>query len=221
MGQFIEYFLKHWDRMLQYCVQHVIMCVLAVGIALIISVVISVCIFKISIIKNLVVAILGAFYAIPSMAFFALLVPFLGLGMKDAIVVLVVYSLFILVRNIVTGFDRIDGTVLEAARGMGMNHFQIFFQIQIPLALPVIISGIRIAMMVTIGSATLAQTVNAGGLGVLLFDGLRSQNTVKILWGTILTAAVSLIANQLLVRLEAHSQTYVSESLVIQNETVS
>ncbi len=202
MEKFAEYLWKHWDQMLEYAIQHVTMCVLAVAIALVVAVMISACIMRLPILKNVVMSILGALYAIPSMAFFALLVPFLGLGMKDAIVVLAVYSQFILVRNIVAGFDGIDGAVLEAAKGMGMSAFQIFWKVQLPLAMPVIISGIRIAMMVTIGSATLAQTVNAGGLGVLLFDGLRSQNSVKIWWGTILTAAVSLAANQLLTSLE-------------------
>lgn len=202
MEKFAEYLWKHWDQMLEYAIQHVTMCVLAVAIALVVAVMISACIMRLPILKNVVMSVLGALYAIPSMAFFALLVPFLGLGMKDAIVVLAVYSQFILVRNIVAGFDGIDGAVLEAAKGMGMSAFQIFWKVQLPLAMPVIISGIRIAMMVTIGSATLAQTVNAGGLGVLLFDGLRSQNSVKIWWGTILTAAVSLAANQLLTSLE-------------------
>ena len=87
-----------------------------------------------------------------------------------------------------------------------MSPVQIFFKVQLPLAMPVIVSGIHIASVVIIGSATIAQTVNAGGIGVLLFEGLRTQNYVKMIWGTILTAALALSVNYLLARLEKFAQ---------------
>jgi len=157
-------------------------------------------------VTKIVLALLGACYSIPSMAFFAIMMPFFGLGKVGPIVVLTIYSQFILVRNILAGFNGIDSSLLEAAKGMGMSPVQIFFKVQLPLAMPVIVSGIHIASVVIIGSATIAQTVNAGGIGVLLFEGLRTQNYVKMIWGTILTAALALSVNYLLARLEKFAQ---------------
>ena len=87
-----------------------------------------------------------------------------------------------------------------------MSSVQIFFKVQLPLAMPVIVSGLHIATVMTIGSATIAQTVNAGGIGVLLFEGLRTQNYIKMIWGTVLTALLALSANYLLALLGKYTQ---------------
>ena len=205
MEKFLRYASRHWDDMIQDVLDHLELCGLSLLIGLAIAVLICLLLMKLRWLRKPVVAVLGALYAIPSMAFFAILIPILGLGKPNAIVVLVIYSQFVLVRNILAGFDGVDRSTLEAARGMGMTGTQMFLRVQLPLALPVIISGIRIAAIVTISSATIAQTINAGGLGVLLFDGLRTVNVGIILWGTILTGALALIVNMLLSRLERYS----------------
>lgn len=204
MEKFLKFAQRHGSDMAIYFFQHLEMCVITLAISLIIAIFLSLFLMKFKVLKKPVIAILGGFYAIPSMAFFAILVPFFGLGMKDAIVVLVVYSQFILVRNIVAGFQDVDASILEGARGMGMSNIQIFWRVQLPLAMPVIVSGIRIAAISTIGSTTIAQTVNAGGLGTLLFDGLRSLNPVKMLWGTLLAAILSLGVNMILGKAEKY-----------------
>ena len=205
MEKFLRYGSRHWDDMIQDVLDHLELCGLSLLIGLAIAVLICLLLMKLRWLRKPVVAVLGALYAIPSMAFFAILIPILGLGKPNAIVVLVIYSQFVLVRNILAGFDGVDRSTLEAARGMGMTGTQMFLRVQLPLALPVIISGIRIAAIVTISSATIAQTINAGGLGVLLFDGLRTVNVGIILWGPILTGALALIVNMLLSRLERYS----------------
>lgn len=206
MNQFFKYASRHWDDMLMYVLQHIEMCGIALGIGLLIAVLISLLLIRFRAVKKPVVAVLGGLYAIPSMAFFSLLIPIFGLGMTDAIVALVVYCQFILVRNILAAFQNTDQSIIEAAYGMGMSRMQVFKDVQMPLAMPVIMSGIRIATISTISSATIAETVNAGGLGVLLFQGLRQLNNTKIIWGTILTAALTLVINEILMKIEKYCQ---------------
>jgi osmoprotectant transport system permease protein len=205
MSKFFEYGVKHYDKLFGYLLEHLQMCAIAMIISLIIAIPLSILLLKRKNLSKLIISLLGACYAIPSMAFFAILMPIFGLGKTGAIVVLTVYSQFILTRNILAGFEGIDTRLLESANGMGMSTLQSFFKIQLPLALPVIIGGIRIATVATIGSAVIAQTINAGGIGVLLFEGLRTLNTVKMLWGTILAAALALICNYLLENLERYT----------------
>ncbi len=205
MNKFLDYGTGHYGKMLEYLAQHLQISGAALFISLIIAIPLSVYLLKRKTLSKLVIALLGACYAIPSMAFFAILMPIFGLGKTGAIVVLTVYSQFILTRNILAAFNGIDGMVVESARGMGMSPMQVFFRVQLPIAMPVIIGGIRIATISTIGSAVIAQTINAGGIGVLLFEGLRSHNIAKMLWGTILAASLALVCNFALERLERYT----------------
>lgn len=204
MDKFINYGVKHYDKLFGYLIEHIQMCASALLIAMILAIPLSMLLVRRKNLSKIVIALLGACYAIPSMAFFAILMPFFGLGKTGAIVVLTVYCQFILTRNIVMAFQGIDPMIVEAAKGMGMSQSQIFRTVQLPLALPVIIGGVRIATISTIASAVIAQTVNAGGIGVLLFEGLRSTNIAKMLWGTILAAGLSFVCNALLERAERH-----------------
>lgn len=208
MNKFITYGVRHYDKMLGYLFEHIQMCLSALLISTIIAIPLSLLLLKRKNLSKMVIALLGACYAIPSMAFFAILMPVFGLGKTGAIVVLTVYCQFILTRNIVMAFQGIDPMLIEAAKGMGMSTKQIFIKVQFPLALPVIIGGLRIATISTIASAVIAQTVNAGGIGVLLFEGLRSSNITKMLWGTILAAALSLVCNTLLEQAERLALKY-------------
>lgn len=140
-------------------------------------------------------------YSVPSYAFFALLIPLSGLGFTTAVVVLTLYSEYILLRNFLTGI-QVNPQIIEAAIGMGMTERQVFFNIQLPLSSRAIFSGIRLALTSIIGIATIAATINAGGLGVILFDGLRTQSLVKIAWGTLLIILLCLMANGLIQLLE-------------------
>jgi osmoprotectant transport system permease protein len=145
--------------------------------------------------SDAVVNIFGAVYSIPSLALFSLLIPILGIGMDTAIVVLVLYNQFLLIRNFIAGFDSVDPTLIEAACGMGMTPAQVMLKVKLPLAFPVIMAGIQLALISTIGIATIAAVINAGGIGVILFDGLRTHKVVKILWGTVLSGGLAITAN--------------------------
>lgn len=113
--------------------------------------------------------------------------------MRTAIIVLTIYCEYVLLRTFITGIQEIDPALIEVAKGMGMTRRQVFFKVQLPLATPAIFSGLQVALASTMGIATIAATINAGGLGQLLFEGLQSQQVVPILWGTLLTVVLTLL----------------------------
>jgi osmoprotectant transport system permease protein len=178
------------------------MVTLSIAIALVIAIPLVIIVMHSKILQAIVLSLFGVLYSIPSIAMFAFFIPFLGLGQTTAIVVLVIYNQYILVRNILAAFNAIEPSVIEAAKGMGLNPFQLFLKIEFPLALPIILGGTRIAVISTIGIATIASIVNAGGLGIILFEGLRMNYLTEILWGTILSAGLALVANQILLFFE-------------------
>lgn len=143
-------------------------------------------------------AALGVVYTIPSLALFALLIPLLGLGVPTALTVLAIYAQMILVRNVVAGLQSVPPELTDAARGLGMTAAQSFRRVELPQALPVIVSGVRIAVVSTIAIANLAAWIDAGGLGVLLFDGLRSDDGTKLAIGASASAALAIAADLLL-----------------------
>ena len=145
-----------------------------------------------------ILSLLGAIYTIPSLAFLAILIPVVGLGRNNAVIVLAAYSLSFLVRNIITGLRGVDPSVIEAARGMGLSGAQVFGRVTLPLALPVIVAGLRTATVVTISTATVAGWVAAGGLGRLLFDGVRLRRPEQILAGAIAITVLAIVADLLI-----------------------
>jgi osmoprotectant transport system permease protein len=148
-------------------------------------------IHRVAWLRGPVLAFFGVLYTVPSLALLVLLIPFTGLSATTAIVALVIYAELVLVRNTLAGLQGVDARTVEAATGMGMNGWQRLWRVELPLASPVILAGIRIAAVATIGIATIAAFVNAGGLGVLLFEGVRTSNYEKIVAGAL---AVSLLA---------------------------
>jgi osmoprotectant transport system permease protein len=134
----------------------------------------------------------GVLFTIPSLALFGLLVAPLGLGTAPAVGALALYSLLPVMRNTVAGLQGVPDEVLEAARGMGMTEAQALFRVRLPLALPVVVSGVRVAAVTAVGIATIAALVAAGGLGESIFEGLRAGNTDQILAATGAVAALAL-----------------------------
>lgn len=140
----------------------------------------------------------GAIYTIPSLALLALLVPVLGLGFWTAVAALAAYAQMILIRNAAEGFRGVPAAQLEAAAGLGMTRAQQFWRVELPLALPVLVGGVRIATVALIAIASVAAWINAGGLGVLFFDGIHTNDVQKIVAGSIASAALAVIADTLL-----------------------
>jgi osmoprotectant transport system permease protein len=149
-----------------------------------------------------IVGMLGILYTIPSLALIILLIPAFGLGSKPVIIALIIYAQIILVRNILVGLQSVSPAMLEAARGMGMNAWQVWWRVQFPLALPIMLAGLRIAAVVVIGIAAIGAKFGAGGLGRLLFDGISGERYDKIWAGAIAVSALAFVVNGLLLLLE-------------------
>lgn len=194
----IKYFQSASDQLIAALVQHIELTAYALFFALIFASIVTIILMFYPKLQQVSVYVLSLLYAIPSYALFALLIPFTGLGPATAIVVLVVYAQYTLVRNFLSGLTQVDASVVEAAQGMGMTKWQVLTKVQLPLAQPSIFAGLRLAATSIIAIATIAATVNAGGLGTILFDGLRTMSLVKLAWGIILTVGLSLLVNLLL-----------------------
>ncbi len=149
-----------------------------------------------------VMGTLGILYTIPSLALIILLVPLFGLNATSVIIALTAYAQVILVRNVVAGLDSIDPAVIEAAEGMGMSRWRCWWRIELPLALPIMLAGLRIAAIVTIGIAAIGAKFGAGGLGKLLFDGIAQNRDDKIWAGAIALALLAMLVNVVLQTLE-------------------
>ena len=199
----IQYFARYHDRLLTAFGQHILLLLLTMFFSILIAAILALALHRAGpAAERTALRIAGIVYTIPSLALFALLIPVLGLGMRTAICVLVLYNQFLLLRNILAGFNAVAPSLIEAGRGMGMTWFEIIILVKLPLSLPMIIAGIRLAVVSTIGIGTIAAVINAGGIGAVLFDGLRTNNTVKIIWGALLCALLALAANAALLRLE-------------------
>ena len=177
--------------------EHLTLTLIALVIALLIAVPLGVLLSRYRRLEGPVMTVLNVLYTIPSLSLLVLFltVPFIGLGADNAVIVLVIYAQVILVRNIVVGLNGVDRDIIEAARGMGMNNWQRLVQVELPLALPVIIAGIRIATVTIIGIGTIAGLINAGGLGRLLFDGISRNYPDMIVAGAIGAATLAGLAN--------------------------
>ena len=194
----IAYLSKHPEKIINPFVSHIMLVLLTLVISVILAVLLTIVAVLVRNIGNLFLQIFSVIYSIPSLALFAILIPVTGLGLKTAVIVLVLYNQYLLLRNFLVGINEVDPGVLEAARGIGMKPLEILWIIQAPLAKKAIYAGIRLAVVSTIGIGTIASSINAGGLGDLLFDGLRTMNSVKILWGSLLSAFLAISINYVL-----------------------
>lgn len=194
----IEYFKKHPEKILGPLGEHIQLVLITLAISLVIATVITVIAMRSEKVSNVMNNVFSVIYSIPSLALFALLIPITGLGRMTAIIVLTVYNQYLLLRNFTTGLREADPVACEAAKGIGMTDMQILYKIRLPLARKAIFAGIRLAVVSTIGIGTIAASINAGGLGTLLFEGLRTIHTAKILWGSILSAGLAIFINRVL-----------------------
>jgi len=179
-------------------VEHLELMFVSLAFSLLLAAFLTVISMYSNIVAKLLVNLFSMIYAIPSLAMFAMLMPLTGLGKTTAILVLVVYNQYVLLRNFLTGLHEVDHTIIDAATGMGMTKMQVLFKIRLPLSKKALFAGIRLALVSTIGIATIAAVINAGGLGTIPFDGLRTMNVDKIVWGSVLSAGLAIGANALL-----------------------
>jgi osmoprotectant transport system permease protein len=193
---------KHIPEIALALWQHLVLSVSSVLIGLVIALVIGILCARRPRLYAVALTITNIIFVIPSLALFALLIPLLGLGVKPALVGLSSYCLLILLRNVVTGLRGVPADVLDAADGMGYSKWQRLIRIELPLALPLIISGSRIALVTVIGIATVAAFIDGGGLGTIILIGIDQEYAEKILVGGLLTAALAIIFDLILTRAE-------------------
>lgn len=199
----MSYILAHPEVVLELTLQHLFMTLTALAISIAVALPLSLLAFRYERLNTLLLGSLGILYTVPSLAFIILLIPVFGLNATSVIIALVVYTQVILVRNFVAGLRAIPPAILEAATGMGMSRWQVWWRIQLPLALPVMVAGVRIAMVVAIAIATVGAKFGAGGLGKLLFDGVSQPGRYDKIWaGALVVSLLALIFNQALRLLE-------------------
>ncbi|MFQ5944309.1 MAG: ABC transporter permease [Anaerolineales bacterium] len=165
------------DRVLEFVWGHLTIVFTTMFFAIIIGVLLGILITRIRVLHGPVIRTAGMLYTIPSLALFGIMIPIVGIGFAPAVIALTIYSLLVLIRNTAVGIDEVDPPIIEAARGMGMTNRQILQKIEVPLALPVIFAGIRIATVSTISLATLASFFGATSLGNLIFEGIATGGT--------------------------------------------
>lgn len=185
--------------------EHIVIVAIAVGIAILIGVPLGIWCVRRARAGRVMLRIVDAIQTIPSLALFGFLipVPFIGgIGMRTAIVALILYSLLPIVRNTLTGIRGVDPVVLDAGVAMGLTDRQLLREVELPLAMPVIVAGIRIATVIGIGVATIAAAIGGGGLGTLIFRGVAMVDTRMMLAGAVPAAVLALIADALLTIVE-------------------
>ncbi|AIQ18473.1 glycine/betaine ABC transporter permease [Paenibacillus sp. FSL H7-0357] len=198
----IEYIMNHPDKWAKALVEHLEIVGMTLLASLLLASILTLISMTSKMLSRFLVHLFSIIYSIPSVALFAMMIPVTGLGKTTAITVLVVYNQYLLLRNFFAGLNGVDPAIIEAATGIGMCNLQVLYKIRLPLSIRAFFTGIRLAVVSTIGMATIAAFINAGGLGDILFDGLRTMNVYKIVWGSVLSAGMAVGVNALLVRVE-------------------
>lgn len=182
---FFTYVLQEKEQIFSLLVEHINLTLISVILAVLLGVPLGILISHFKKINKTIMSIANTIQAIPSMALLGFLIPFLGIGILPSVFMVILYSLLPIIKNTFTSIEGINPQIIEAAEGIGLTRFQILYKIQIPMALPVIMAGVRISAVTAVGLMTIAAFVGAGGLGFLVFSGIRTANTNQILAGAI------------------------------------
>lgn len=196
--------VEHLDDIGERLLQHLQLTIIPLAIGFVISLMLAIWAVRQPRAYGPVTAVTGILYTIPSLAAFALLRPITGLSLLTAIIPLTTYTLLIFVRNIVAGFNAVPSDVLEAAEGMGYTRSQRLVRVELPLAIPLMLAGLRLASVTTIGLATVVAVLgdSFGGLGALITEGLQTFFPTKYLLGAVLSVVLAFAADFLFVRFE-------------------
>jgi len=195
---------RHADDIQRHSIEHLELVGASLGLAIAVSLPIAILVRgrRVPFLSANLVS--GALYTIPSLAMFAFLVTFAGIGFEPAVIALTIYCLNMIIRNAVIGLEGVSAPVREAARGMGLTRWQVLTRVELPLALPSIVAGIRLAAVSTVGIATIAVFIGAGGLGVLIYnDGIqRALFVTPILVGAVVATAMAIVIDLALIGVE-------------------
>ena len=198
MQGFFEFLKQNWPELLVLTREHIFLVLLSTGLAVLIGVPLGILLTRLRSLQTPILGFANIMQTVPSLALFGLLIPipFIGgIGARTAVIALALYALLPVIRNTVTGILGIDPKVREAATAMGMTGGQILRMVELPLAMPVMLTGIRVAVVISVGVATVAAAVGAGGLGTYIFRGLRQNDNNLLLAGALASALLALLCD--------------------------
>lgn len=194
----IEFIALYRDDIIKHTLEHLFLVGISTGIAILLGIPLGILCTRNAVWSQIILGLANIFQTIPSLALFGFLLPVPiigGIGARTAIVALVLYALLPVIRNTYTGIVSVDPAIREAGRGMGMTDSELLFQVEIPLALSFILAGVRVATVISVGVATIAAAIGAGGLGSFIFAGVGMVNDRLILLGAIPAALMALIVD--------------------------
>lgn len=188
-----DFWSTYGSQILPALGQHLYLVVVALVSGIIVAVPLGIILTRFPRWSAPIIAVVSIIQTIPSLVFFALLIPIIGIGVQPALLVLFLYSLLPILRNTYVGLRSVDPALLDASRGQGMTSWEILYMVELPLSAPIIVAGIRLAAIYLVSWATIAALIGAGGLGGLIFSGLDSEDTNLLLAGAIPTALLALV----------------------------
>lgn len=194
----LKLYMERGDFFLQLILEHLKISGISIIIATIIGGILGVLISELKKTSPIILGITNFVYTIPAISLLGFLIPFSGIGNTTAIIALTIYALLPMIRNTYTGIENIDTSIIEAAKGMGSTSFEILYKVKLPLAITVILAGIRNMVVMTIALAGIASFIGAGGLGVAIYRGITTNNTAMTIAGSLLIALIALIADFLI-----------------------
>jgi osmoprotectant transport system permease protein len=202
MEEFIRYVGSNYPTILRLTIEHLYLVSISVGVAILTGVPIGVLITKDKKLADAVLYVASVIITVPSVAMFGLMIPLLslvnrGIGFWPAAIAIFLYSQLPIIRNTYTAINNIDPALREAAKGMGMSDWQRLAKVEIPLAVPVIMAGVRMAVVMNIAVATIAVYIGAGGLGTIINEGITGTNNIKLIVGALAVSLLAIIADYL------------------------
>jgi osmoprotectant transport system permease protein len=198
MKQFLERLYADWPWIVEKTVQHIELAIAAVLVACLIAIPLGILGTRYERLSRIIIMIVSVIQTIPSLALFGLLIPFIGIGFKPALVALTLHAIFPILQNTYEGIAGVNKSLIEAGKGMGMTSSQLMLKVELPIASSFIMGGIRLATVGAVSGATIASYIAAGGLGDIIVRGLASINTIILLEGAIPVSLLVILMNILL-----------------------
>ncbi len=202
MSGLMSYLSQQYEYVGELLMSHIRLSILSVAVAIAIGIPLGILIADKVKAQKPVLGLANVVQAVPSLAILGFLVPYMGIGSNTAVFMVVLYSLLPILKNTCAGLANINPDVIEAARGIGMTRRQVLFKVKIPMALPVIMAGIRISSVTAVGLMTIAAYIGAGGLGTLVISGIQTDNSSMILAGAIPACLLALLMDFVMARVE-------------------
>lgn len=200
---FLQYFGDSWPRLLHYTYQHILVVFYGIALALIIGVPLGTISAKNKKLASVIIPSANVIQVLPALALLVILMLLFGIGFTPVIICLFLYSLLPIIRNTYVGLSEVDPNAIKAGKGMGMSRLQLLAKVEFPLALPFLLAGFRVAVVIGIGVATLAPFIGGEGLGKEIYSGINTQSPVKIYGGALIASLMAIFADYLIGRLQS------------------